>query len=436
MRRVLVLGGGFGGLAVCRELRGFRGEVTLVDRQNHHVFQPLLYQVATAGLAGSDIAQPLRTILRDQPNTTVRMGTVTAVDLGRREVLTAELAEPLRYDRLVIALGVVTGWRGRPEWSRHALALKTLADATGIRARILGAFERAECSADPGERARLMTIAVVGGGPTGVEVAGACRELARFALRGEFRTIHSGDARVLLVEAGERLLPSFSARLSEEARRALVEMGVEVRLQSLVTDMGSGWLELGGSGAAGGTEGGRRVEVETIVWAAGVQAPEVTRTLGVELDRPGRIRVLPDLSIPGHPEAFAIGDIASAVDARGVAVPALAPAAVQAARHVARVILEEEEIGPRAPELRPAFRYRDRGIMATIGRSRAVFQSGRIELGGLVAWLGWLFIHLLALVDLRSKLAVLLQWVYAYVAYRPGARIIYRRGEDGGPGGP
>jgi NADH dehydrogenase len=412
-RRVVVLGGGFGGVAVCRGLRGYPGEVVLLDRENHHLFQPLLYQVATAGLAGTDIAQPLRSIFRGEPNVRVLLGTAESIDLARRRVLVRELTEPLAYDHLVIALGVETGWFGHPEWAQHALGLKTLRDAGLVRARLLDSLERAECAPDPAARARLMTAVIVGGGPTGVEVAGACRELARFALRGDFRAIRPAEARVVLVEAGERLLPAFSPRLSEKARASLVELGVEVRLRAAVTAMGPARVELGAE----------HIEAATLVWAAGVQAPAITRTLGLPLDRAGRIRVEPDLSLPGHPEVFAIGDIASVLDAAGKPVPGVAPAAMQAGRFVAGLIAAAGETREAS---RPAFRYRDRGAMATIGRSRAVFQRGPIELSGLVAWLGWLLVHLLFLIDLRSRLAVLLQWAYAYCRYRPGARVYSR----------
>lgn len=411
--RVVVLGAGFGGLTFCQTLSCPDAEVTLVDRQNHHLFQPLLYQVATAGLSAPEIAQPIRSILRYRRNVTVLLRNVTGVVLGRREVQLA--GDVLPYDYLVLALGSIVSYFRHPEWARFAPGLKSLDDALRIRREILLAFERAESGANTPERERLMTIVVVGGGPTGVELAGAFAELARRVLKRDFRRIDPRQARILLIEAGPRLLPQFSPRLSAKAAAQLARLGVDVRTNARVESIGDGFLQLADAA---------RIQSPNIIWAAGVAANPLTRTLGVELDRAGRVRVNPDLSLPGHPEVFAIGDLALVTDDRAQAVPGVSPAAMQMARHVARIIREELRGANPTRRPRPAFKYWDKGIMATIGRSAAVAQIGRIEFSGWLAWMAWLLVHLIFLIGFRNRAAVLLQWTYSYFTYKLGSRIV------------
>ncbi len=408
-----MLGAGFGGLNFCKAFRHPTARVTVVDRQNHHLFQPLLYQVATAGLSASDIAEPVRAILARHRGVTVLLDEVLEVDLAGRRVRGAR--HTLGYDYLVLALGGVTSYFGHPEWEAHAPGLKTLEDALRIRRDILLAFERAEAEPDPAEQQRLMTVIVIGGGPTGVELAGALAELARHVLRPDFRRADPGRARVMLLEGGPRLLPALPARLSESARRQLERLGVEVRLRARVRDLRAGEVEL---------EDGTVLRAANLLWAAGVAASPLTARLGVPLDAAGRIRVQPDLSLPGHPEVFAIGDIAHVEGPDGPPVPGVAPAAMQMAGHVARLLRRELAAPPAARPPRPAFRYLDKGTMATIGRSAAVAHIGPFQFSGLPAWLAWLFVHLLFLVGFDNKASVLLQWVYSYFTYRRGARII------------
>ncbi len=411
--RVLVLGSGFGGLTFCQALACSKAEITLVDRQNHHLFQPLLYQVATAGLSAPDIAQPIRSILRRQHNLTVRLGDVTGFDLARREVQLEGAV--LSYDYLVLALGSVVSFFGRSEWAQFAHGLKSLDDALRIRRQVLLAFERAENGAAAAEREHLTTIVVIGGGPAGVELAGAFAELARRVLPREFRRIDPSQARIILLEAGPRVLPQFSPRLSAKAAAQLARLGVEVRTDSKVENLREGLVEL---------SDGQRIQSSNIIWAAGVGANPLTRKLGVELDRSGRVRVNPDLSLPGHPEVFAIGDLAFVQDAHGRPVPGVSPTAMQMARHVARIVRCEACGKAVQPAGRPAFRYWNKGIMATIGRSAAVAQVGPLRFSGWVAWFAWLAIHLLFLIGFRNKAAVLLQWTYSYFTYKLGSRIV------------
>jgi len=411
--RIVVLGAGFGGLTFCQAFSCSDAAVTLVDRQNHHLFQPLLYQVATAGLSAPEIAQPIRSILRNKHHVSVLLRNVTGFDLERREVRLEDGV--LRYDYLVLALGGVTSYFGHPEWERHARGLKSLDDALKIRRQVLLAFEQAENSFDAAEKERLMTIAVVGGGPTGVELAGAFAELTRRVLRRDFRQIDPRQARVILLEAAPRLLQQFSTRLSAKAAARLTDLGVEVRTNVRVETIGEGFLQLGDS---------TRIESANIIWAAGVAANPLTKKLGVELDRAGRVRINPDLSLPGHPEVFAIGDLALALDQQGRPVPGVSPAAMQMARHIARIIRNELRGADADRTLRPAFKYWDKGIMATIGRSAAVAQIGRVEFSGWLAWVMWLLIHLLFLIGFRNKAAVLLQWTYSYFTYKLGSRIV------------
>jgi NADH:ubiquinone reductase (H+-translocating) len=408
--RVVVLGGGFGGLTFCQAFSAAGAEITMVDRQNHHLFQPLLYQVATAGLSAPEIAQPIRSILSQRKEVTVLMDDVGEIDLATRTVTLA--ASTLSYDYLVLALGGATSYFGHPEWEALAPSLKSLEDALGIRSRVLSAFEKAEAERDPTVRQRLMTIVVVGGGPTGVELAGAFAELTRTVLRADFRRIDPRQARVILVEAGPRLLAHLSEQSSAKAKQQLERLGVEVRVDSPVQSMSADGVELAGE----------KIAAANVIWAAGVAAVPLTRRLGVDLDRAGRIKVLPDLSVPGHPEVFAIGDLALVLDETGRPVPGISPAAMQMARHAARII--EADLGGNGGTPRPTFRYWDKGSMATIGRSAAVAEFRRLKLSGWVAWVAWLGVHLIFLIGFRNKLAVLLQWAYAYCSYKRGARII------------
>jgi NADH dehydrogenase len=410
---IVVLGAGFGGLTFCQAFRSPRARVTLVDRQNHHLFQPLLYQVATAGLSAPEVAQPARSILRDQPKVSVRLDEVKGIELAKRRVHLA--SGPLDYDHLVIALGGVTSYFGHPEWEQFAPGLKSLDDALRIRREVLLAFEHAENELNPAERVRLLTIVVVGGGATGLELAGAFAELTRHVLRRDFRHIDSGKARVILLEGGDRLLAHMAPESSASAKRQLESLGVEVRLQAKVSSISQGLVEL-----ADGT----CIEAANVIWAAGVAASPLTRSLGVETDRTGRLKVLPDLSLPGHPEVFAIGDLALVLQPDGKPVPGVSPAAIQEAHHIAKLIGAELAATTPGSSERPAFKYWDKGTMATIGRSAAVAEIGRIRFSGLVAWLAWLFVHLIFLVGFRNKAAVLLQWFYSYCTYRRGARII------------
>lgn len=414
--RVVVIGGGFGGLEFARSLRDPAFSVTLIDRRNHHLFQPLLYQVATAGLSAPEIAQPIRSLVRKQKNVTVLMEEAREFDLaGRRVILSGKVLE---YDYLVLAMGVRTGYFGHPEWAEHAPGLKSLDDATLIRSRVLRAFERAETSTDEAERRRLMRAVVVGGGPTGVEMAGALAELSRKVLAKDFRHIRPEEAQVLLIEAGPRLLPMFPESLSDYAAGRLAKMGVRVRLNTMVNHIGPAVLQLGGE----------ILEAENMVWAAGVEADPLTKSLDVPLDRAGRILVEADCSLPGYPEVFAIGDLVSLSDKNGIKVPGVAPAASQMGRHVARVI--ESEVRHRklfdGTQQRAAYGYLDKGNMATIGRSSAVAAAFGMKFRGFPAWLMWLFIHLMFLVGFRNRSAVFLQWMYSYLTWRRGARIITR----------
>lgn len=409
---VVVLGAGFGGLMFAKKFPSHLARVTVVDRQNHHVFQPLLYQVATAGLAAPDIAQPIRTILRKKPNLSVLMAGVRSIDLVARKV---ELDHGvIEFDYLVIALGGQTSYFGHAEWEQFAPGLKTLDDAVHLRGNMLLAYERAEVETDPRKRKELMTTVVVGGGPTGVELAGTFAELARTVLYRDFDHIDPRQAHILLVEGGSRILPAFPEDLSASALRQLTKLGVEVRLNTKVTAIRDSEVELDGQPLRAGN----------IVWAAGVGASPVTRSLGVETDRAGRIKVRPDLSVPGYPQVFAVGDIATLTDRKGQMVPGVAQGAMQGGTHVAKLIAYDLRVGARKPEEREAFAYWDKGNMATIGRSKAIAQIGRVHLSGLAAWLMWLALHLVFLVGLRNRISVFVNWIYSYFTYKRGARII------------
>ncbi len=410
--KVVIVGGGFGGLAAARALSGEKVAVTLVDRSNHHLFQPLLYQVATAGLSPADIAYPIRTVLRHQDNVRVLLGEVTKLDLAGKKAVLDEGTE-LAFDYLVLAAGARTNYFDKEEeWKPHALSLKDVDEALEIRRRVLLAFEAAEREVDPVARQRLMSFVVIGGGPTGVEVAGALSDLARTVLADDFRKIDPSVARIVIVERGERLLSGgFDQKLSKKALRQLVELGVEVRLGVSVVGIDGRGVSLSGD---------ERIEAATVLWTAGVKARGVARSLGVELDRAGRVKVKTDCSIPEHPNAFVIGDIACHLsEGAREPLPGLAPVAIQQGRHVARIIAS----GGRD---RPAFRYVDKGTMATIGRSRAVAQTldGRLRISGFLAWLAWLFIHIWFLIGFRNRVSVLANWLWNYLTYRRGARLI------------
>ena len=410
---VVVLGAGFGGLTFCQTLCRENVRVTLVDRTNHHLFQPLLYQVATAGLSAPEVAQPIRSVLSDRPQVTVLMDEVQGINLNESTVTLGK--ETLSYDHLILALGGMTSYFGHPEWEEFAPGLKTLDDALRIRRRVLLSFEQAETETDPADHDRHMTLVVVGGGPTGVEMAGALAELARHVLKKDFRRIDPAQAKVILIEAGSVVLGHMPADLSISAQRQLENLGVIVRTSTRVKSITRECVEL---------DSGECIYAANIIWAAGVSASPLTKKLGVELDRAGRVKVSPDLSVPGYPEVFVIGDMALVMDEQGRPVPGVSPAAMQMAKHVAGILDDEFSYHARPPAERPVFHYWDKGTMATIGRSAAVAYTGPLKMHGLVAWLAWLFVHLIFLVGFRNKLAVLLQWAFSYFAYKRGARII------------
>jgi NADH dehydrogenase len=406
--RIIIVGAGFGGLAVAQGLARAPVDITLIDRQNHHLFQPLLYQVATAGLSPADIAWPVRHLMRRQANARVLMGEVTAVDPGRKVVMLD--AGPIAYDFLVLATGASHGYFGHEEWAAHAPGLKTLDDAVAIRRRILLAFERAEMASNPAEAARLLTVAIVGGGPTGVELAGAVAELARRALARDFRAIDPRQARVLLIEAGPRLLANFPEDLSRYTASALERLGVEVRLGVPVTRCDAEGVHIGPEPVAAGT----------IVWAAGVAASPAAHWLGLEADRAGRVAVAADLRAPGVPDVWVIGDTASVKNPDGSTQPGIAPVAKQQGAWVARAIAARVA-GRDAP---PPFVYRDRGLLATIGRKAAVIAYRSLRLTGWPAWWLWGAAHVYFLVSLRNRLIVVTQWLWSYAFFERGARLI------------
>jgi NADH dehydrogenase len=407
--RVVIVGAGFGGITAARALGGRGADILLIDRVNHHVFQPLLYQVATAALAPSDIASPVRSIVRHHPETAVIMGEVTGVDPARRMVTVQETGE-FAYDYLILATGAAYSWFGHDEWARFATVLKSLDDAETIRWRLLSAFEWAESRADAAERAKLLTFVIVGGGPTGVELAGSIAELARFTLARDFRRIRPQSARIVLCEAGPRLLAAFPPRLSDYAAHALGSLGVEVRLNATVE-------QIDGAGVA---SAGVRIESASVFWCAGTEARGVASWLGAPAARNGAVRVAADCSVPGHPEVFVIGDVASLADRNGRPLPGLAEVATQQGRYVAKVIARR--IAGRKPP--PPFRYRNLGTLAVIGRSRAVADLGRIQLQGFPAWIFWSLVHLLLLAGFRNRVVVYVNWAWAWFTYGRGARLI------------
>jgi NADH dehydrogenase len=409
--RVVIVGAGFGGLTAAKLLGGKPVDVTLIDRQNYHLFQPLLYQVATAGLSPADIAAPIRSVVGRFGNVTVLLGNVDGVDTGASEVRIGVRRVP--YDCLVLATGARHAYFGHDEWEAFAPGLKRVEDATEMRRQILLAFERAEGESDADERRRMMTLIVVGGGPTGVELAGAIAELAKRALARDFRNIDPRTARILLVEAGPRVLSTFPEALSESARRQLERLGVEVRLNAPVERVD----------ADGVVVAGERIESRTVLWAAGVAASAAGKWIGAALDRAGRIIVKPDLSVPQHPEIFAIGDTALAVDDEGEPLPGVAPVAKQQGQYIARLILARaagrNAIGP--------FRYRNYGNLATIGRKAAVVDFGWLRLRGLIAWLVWTVAHIWYLIGFRNRIIVTLEWLWAYFTFQRGSRLITDR---------
>jgi NADH:ubiquinone reductase (H+-translocating) len=407
--RVVIVGGGFGGLQAAKALADAPLQVTLVDRRNHHLFQPLLYQVATAALSPADIAQPIRSVLRGQSNVDVVLAEVDAMDVTAKEIVLSENMGRLPYDYLILAAGAHHAYFGHDEWEPNAPGLKTLEDALNIRRRILTSFEEAEREPDPARRKALMTFVVVGGGPTGVEMAGAIAEIARFSLARDFRHIDTRDAKVILIEAGTQLLGAFPDRLSRHALRDLERLGVQVRFGKPVTAIAPDAV----------TVGDEIIPANTIVWAAGVQASPLGSSLGVELDRAGRVLVNPDLSVPGHPEIFVIGDLASLKDVQGRPLPGVAQVAMQQGAWATANIL-------RAIEGKPAraFRYRDLGNMATIGRNSAVAEIRGLRLTGFVAWLAWAVVHILNLIGFRNRVLVALQWLWDYLTFQRGARLI------------
>jgi NADH dehydrogenase len=405
--RVVILGCGFGGLFAARALRKAPVEVTVVDRTNHHLFQPLLYQVATAGLAAPAIAEPIRRALAKQRNATVLYGEAQRIDVAARQVI-LENGDALDYDRLIVATGATDSYFGHDEWRAHAPGLKTLEDAFRIRERILLAFEAAEREADPVRRAAWLTFVVIGAGATGVEMAGTLAEIARHTLKGEFRRFDPRNARVVLVEGMERVLPPYPQDLSERARVQLERLGVTVWLGRRVTGIDAAGVQLGGD----------RLEAKTVVWCAGVAASPLGASLGVPLERSGRVIVAPDLGVPGHAEIQVVGDLA-VLPGHQPPVPGVAPAAKQMGRHAAKNLIAALAGRPTRP-----FRYRDYGQLATIGRSKAVAMFGRVHIWGWLAWVTWLTAHIFFLIGFRNRLVVLIDWAWAYWTFERSARIV------------
>jgi NADH:ubiquinone reductase (H+-translocating) len=405
--RVIIVGAGFGGLTAAKALAGKPFDITVIDQHNYHLFQPLLYQVATAGLSPAEIASPIRGILSRDQNVNVMLGKVSGVDTTQREVLAEGRRIP--YDTLILATGAQHAYFGHDDWAAHAPGLKTIDDATYIRRRILLAFEKAETEPDATERARLLNFVVIGGGPTGVEMAGAIAELANRALAADFRSIDPRAARIILVEAAPRLLTPFDPSLSEAAKKSLEQLGVEVRLGAAVTALD----------AEGVSIGAERIEARTVIWGAGVMASPTGAWLGAETDRAGRVKVLGDLSVPGHPDIFVIGDTALLNGADGNALPGVAPVAKQQGQYVADLLIARQT----GQTVKP-FRYRDFGSLATIGRSRAVVQMGRLKIKGFIAWLLWSVAHIYFLIGFRNRLIVATNWLWNYVTFQRGTRLI------------
>jgi NADH dehydrogenase len=405
---VVILGGGFAGLYAAKNLADAPVRVTVVDRRNHHLFQPMLYQVATAALNPSDIASPIRSVLRKQKNTEVLMAEATAVETDQRRVRFSD-GGCLTYDYLIVATGAHHSYFGHEEWETLAPGLKSLEDALEIRRRVLLAFELAEREPDTVRRHAYLTFVIVGGGPTGVETAGAVAEIRRYALRRDFRHIDPGEATVMLLEGGPRLLPSYPPELSEKAKLDLRRLGVEVRTDTMVTDIQPGWVR-----AAGWT-----IPTRTVIWAAGNTASSLLKSLDAPLDRVGRAIVEPDCTIPGHPEVFVLGDAAYFDHQEGGPLPGICPVAIQMGEYTARTI-----VGDLAGRPRRAFRYWDKGQLAVVGRGRAVADIWRLHFSGFIAWLTWIFVHIFFLIGFRNRVLVLIQWAWSYFTYGLGARII------------
>jgi NADH dehydrogenase len=405
---VVIVGGGFGGLTAARGLRGEPVRITLLDRRNHHVFQPLLYQVATAGLSESDIAAPIRHILRNQENASVLLADVASVDLSRR---TVQLDQgEMSYDFLILATGATHSYFGHDDWEKYAPGLKTMEDALEIRRRVLLAFEEAECEPDAQRRAEWLTFVVVGGGPTGVELAGTLAEIARHTMKREFRNIDPTHAKVILLEGADRVLLAYTPRLSTRAKEQLEHLGVSVRLGALVTGVDAKGVQLGEE----------RLAARTVLWAAGVAASRVGRSLGVPLDRAGRVKVDPELTVPGHKNVFVVGDLVSMVGPKGAPVPGVAPAAMQMGKHAVKNILRALQGQP----LRK-FTYVDKGTLATVGRRAGVAMVAGLEMSGALAWLAWLGIHIFFLIGFRNRLVVIVDWVFSYFTYQRNARLLF-----------
>ncbi len=405
---VVILGGGFAGLYAARGLRRAPVRVTLIDRRNHHLFQPMLYQVATAALNPSDIAAPIRSVLRNQANAEVLLAEVSTIDVPTRRVTLTDGSQ-IAYDYLIIATGAHHSYFGHNEWETLAPGLKSLEDAVEIRQRVLLAFERAERETDPVRRHAFLTFVIVGGGPTGVEMAGAVAELRRYALRRDFRRIDPGEATVMLLEGGTRLLPSYPPSLSDQAKKELRRLGVEVRTETMVTDIRPGSVV-----AAGWT-----IPTQTVIWAAGNLASPILNSLGAPLDSAGRAIVEPDCTIPGHPEVFVLGDAAHFEHQEGGPLPGVSPVAIQMGEYTAGVIA-----GDLNGEPRRAFQYWDKGQLAVIGRGRAVADIWKLHFGGLLAWFIWTFVHIFFLIGFRNRILVMIQWAWSYLTYGRGARLI------------
>ena len=406
--RVVIIGGGFGGIAAARALRRANVDITLIDRTNHFIFQPLLYQVATAALAPSDITAPIRWVLRRQRNTEVLLAEARDIDTERRVVRVDDDMRELPYDYLIVAPGARHHYFGRDDWEPYAPGLKAIEDASEIRRRFLLAYERAEKTADERERDEYLTFVIVGGGPTGVELSGAIPFIAKKALHSEFRRVDTRRTRVILVEAGPRILPSFPAELAQHAAQDLADLGVEVRVNSMVT----------GVDAEGVTVGTEKIRARTAFWAAGNKASPLGKFLGAPLDNAGRVKVNEDLSVPGHPEIFAIGDLATLAQ-DGRTVPWVCPAANQEGAFVAKSIIRDTRHQPRKK-----FHYFNKGDLATIGRSRAIADFGRVKFTGRLAWFLWLFVHIMYLVGFRNRIVVFIEWAYSYFTYQAGVRLI------------
>jgi NADH dehydrogenase len=415
--KILILGGGFGGLNAAKTLGHTKNDIWLIDKTNHHLFQPLLYQVASAALSPSDIAVPIREILSPYENVTVLMGDVERIDKEKREVILRD-GDHIGYEYLIVALGARHSYFGRDEWERLAPGLKTLGDALVIRERILLSFEKAERCDSISEAKKYLNFVIIGGGPTGVEMAGAIAEIAYETLMKNFRRIDTSKTKIYLIEGSPHILPVYPEVLSEKAKKYLEGFGVDVITGKRVTNVTS----------EGVTIENLFIPSENIVWAAGNQASPVLASLGVPLDRQGRVQVDADLSLPDHPEIFVIGDAACAMDAKGKPLPGLAPVAVQQGRYVAHVLRK------RLPKSqRPPFRYVDKGTMATIGKTKAIGMFGKLKFSGFIAWLGWCFVHILYLVGFRNRLVVLTQWLFSYFSSQRGARLVYRSTEMGAP---